>query len=379
LKTRSFKKIKKIKRIRNSKFKSYSFAILSDLVDYDTSTYTEQNLNFNLQNLLLNNTTFQTIMKSFQSYKITSVNFRGIPRTVGGTQPKPVYIFLDVTNNLNFSYTQLPRLQGSKCLSGCRVQTFNFKSSGRQDDFSYWFDSTEGPHASIRLRSIAAPNASTFWQFQLKFYIKCRGMRIELEEQKQVEPENVVQLNNTILDNENSELNLQNLEMPGVVKENPYNQGLGAPFVPLDIPPKENKVDLCKVYQKFKPIEIKKIENQDVEKDELNNISENDIAYTNCKNYYDNVKLYGVDSAKQMLEVTRNIEGENKDDSEGCKNNRRLEHHKYNKIAKEIIKESLENQNLKQENPELHQHIQDFVGMLKPSPSSGKKKKKKRK
>jgi hypothetical protein len=181
--------IKYNKRSRRSKrqFRTYSFAIVTDYIDYSSTQFDSQNLKFDLLNLLTTNDVFIKLMEMYQQYKITSINFKAIPRTVNGTQPKPCIIFLDTQNSLQFNYTGLERLQGAKHLSGKRTQTINFKTTGRQDDFSYWFDPLDGPNCSIRLRSLAEPSTSVFWQFQLKFYIKVRGMRLVIQNDNQNE------------------------------------------------------------------------------------------------------------------------------------------------------------------------------------------------
>jgi hypothetical protein len=129
----------------------------------------------------------------YLSYKIKSINFKGIPRVINGTQPQPCYIYLDTQNNSNFNYTALPRLQSAKMFNGKRTQTFKFKARGRQDDFGYWFHANnDGPTASIRLRSQAAPDTNIYWQFQITYFIQMRGMVQELQESKIGQGENIV-------------------------------------------------------------------------------------------------------------------------------------------------------------------------------------------
>jgi hypothetical protein len=164
-------------------FKNYSFYFKTGLIPFATPDYTQQNLKFNLLALLNECEMFNKLKEIYQSYKIRFVTFKAMPRYVNGTAPKPCYIYLDTQDLLNFNYTAIPTLQRSKILSTKRNQTIKLKSQGRQDDFNYWFDTTDGPNASIRLRSEAEPTNQVYWMFQIGFAIVMRGMVLPIQEE----------------------------------------------------------------------------------------------------------------------------------------------------------------------------------------------------
>jgi hypothetical protein len=176
----------------NNNFKNYKIhnvVIATNLVEYNTTQFDSQNIKFVLAELLNDNNTFQYLSKMYQSYKIRMVAFKSMPRIVNGTQPKVCWITLDAQDSPNFNYVAMPQLQSSKVLSIKNNMTTYFKLSGRQDDFNYWYNANlyDGPTASIRLRSQAAPTSDTYWQFQVKYFISFRQMKLPLSEEIQSE------------------------------------------------------------------------------------------------------------------------------------------------------------------------------------------------
>jgi hypothetical protein len=291
MKARRLRGFKKNSRRVKKVYKNYNFIVKTDLISYCTPDYTERNLKFDLESLLQSNTTFQTLKKMYINYKIKCVNFKAVPRVINGTQPQPCFIYLDTNNGYNFNYTALPRLQATKMLTGKRSQTFKFKARGRQDDFGYWFSANDGPTASIRLRSQAAPDTNIFWQFQLIYFITMRGMIQEEQQQKNNEGEDVVECNVDKIQPNDSVCVQQ-------------NRGKG-----------DNKQELIEIdttdYQKNKKIiedVMKKIKKQNTPSDE-----EKKVAYQIIENIstriatYDNAKLNEDDSfLKDVKEANKN-------------------------------------------------------------------------
>jgi hypothetical protein len=105
--------------------------------------------------------------------------FLATPRVVDGTDPAPVWIFLDTAENNVFNYTAMEELQGSRCLPVKHFSITSFSKTGRQDDFNYWYDvQTMASNVAIRLHSEATPTMVKFWQFQLAFQVDFRGLSL---------------------------------------------------------------------------------------------------------------------------------------------------------------------------------------------------------
>jgi hypothetical protein len=177
---------------RKSKNKSgmklYKYKIKTALVNYITPTYTEQNLDFQVYYLLRSTEVFQQISGQYQQFKLNRVTFIGIPRTVNGTDPSPIWIYLDTSGQDTFNYSGLPELQGSRQIPVKHRSYTKFSNTGRQNDFHYWYDVSGSNElngdVSIRVHSESIPNSSRFWQFQIEFSVAFRGLITKVAESK---------------------------------------------------------------------------------------------------------------------------------------------------------------------------------------------------
>lgn len=144
------------------------------------------------------------------------VTFFAIPRQIGGTDPSPCWIYLDMNNALQFNYANMTELQGSKRLPVKHLSMTTYSSTGRQNDFKYWYDISEQPSTiCIRLVSEANPSQQKFWQFQIGFVILFRGFTVQIQEQK---------FNNNIVKLTRSESQIENGEVSTQVQIEPENQ-----------------------------------------------------------------------------------------------------------------------------------------------------------
>jgi hypothetical protein len=185
----SVKRKRRYNKGKNRKsFKTYNYRIRTALVNYITPTYTEQNLNFQIYYLLRSTEVFQHLAKGYQQFKLDRVTFIGIPRVVNGTDPSPLWIYLDTSGEDTFNYSVMPELQGSKSIPVKHKSYTKFSNTGRQNDFHYWYDvngsNTINGDVSIRVHSESIPNSSRFWQFQIEFSVKFRGLIVQLAESK---------------------------------------------------------------------------------------------------------------------------------------------------------------------------------------------------
>jgi hypothetical protein len=170
---------------RNKHHKIYSYKIRTAIVSYVTPDYTEQNLKFDIYQLLRNTDVFQTIQHQYLQYRLQKVTFAAIPRVVEGTDPSPIWIYLDTNADNNFNYSAMPELQGSKSLPVKHFSLTSYSSTGRQNDFHYWYDvQISAGDLAIRLHSEATPSAKTFWQFQIEFNVDFRGFIVQTSNTK---------------------------------------------------------------------------------------------------------------------------------------------------------------------------------------------------
>jgi hypothetical protein len=180
------------KRYNTKRFKVYQFKIRTALIKYVTPEYTEKNLKFIINRLIRDTEVFQQLTKQFQQFKLDKVTFLAIPRQIGGTDPAPVWIYLDTNDNVDaqFNYASLQELQGSRRLPVKHLSLTSYSSTGRQNDFHYWYDMTEATFVNglaIRLHSEATPSDQKFWEFQLEFDLKFRGYIVPVAQESRAE------------------------------------------------------------------------------------------------------------------------------------------------------------------------------------------------
>jgi hypothetical protein len=199
MKSNKVSKVKKNKFKRKSKNndnkkrqKIYTYNIRTAIVNYVTPDYTEKNLKFPIYDMLRDTQVFKVLEKQYLQYKLDKVTFAATPRQVNGTDPAPVWIYLD-TNGINqIQYAALQELQGSRPLPVKHFSLTSFSSSGRQNDFHYWYDvQIEGSDVAIRLHSEAIPNTTKFWQFQIGFKVKFRGFAVTQEQNRNLKVQEV--------------------------------------------------------------------------------------------------------------------------------------------------------------------------------------------
>jgi hypothetical protein len=141
--------------------------------------------------------------------KLNKLAFKSIPRTLGGNQPKPIWIYLDTNGAETFNYQNLPEYQGSKMLPINKNTMTFYKTTGRQTDFHYWRDlkDIQTPVGlKLRIRSEAEPTNQVYWSFQVFYSLSFRGMVLPVTESlklKQVaEGENKIKIS---MENKNQE------------------------------------------------------------------------------------------------------------------------------------------------------------------------------
>jgi hypothetical protein len=165
----------------------YSYRIITASINYNTPTYTQKNLRFNIYELLQEADVWKQISPSYGQFRLTRVVFTATPRLVAGTDPSPVWIYLDTQDNsLTFNYEALESLQGARKLPVKHFSLTSFKSSGRQNDFNYWYDMIDAPYQnsmSIRLRSLTVPDEHIHWSFQIMFYVQFRRLFVPIPEE----------------------------------------------------------------------------------------------------------------------------------------------------------------------------------------------------
>lgn len=209
-KTRRNKRNRKFGKRRRRTFKTYTFKIRTAIVNYATPGYTERNLNFEIYPLLQATSTFQQLKPQYQQYKLEKVTFIGMPRVVQGTDPAPVWIYLDTYGHDSFNYVGIQELQGSRRLPVKRTSYNVFSATGRQDDFHYWYDVDEAYPGgiSIRLHSEAIPDEHKHWQFQIEFSVHFRGFVVKYEENSKNKCRTIREISGSSGDEEQEEENL---------------------------------------------------------------------------------------------------------------------------------------------------------------------------
>jgi hypothetical protein len=174
---------RKFKRKTNKKhLKEYSFTVKTPIINFEQPDYTQQNLRFLIYDLIYSNVVFQQLIKQYNQFKLDKVSFFAIPCLVDGHDPAPIWIYLDQDgNNTEFNYANMPELQGSKLLPNKRFSITSYSSSGRQNDFHYWYDSqsAESTTLAIRLHCVTEPKPDPDWRFQVGFVMKFRGFKAE--------------------------------------------------------------------------------------------------------------------------------------------------------------------------------------------------------
>jgi hypothetical protein len=200
-KTKTFKKYKKRVPTYRNKFKTsgrtrhktYSYKIRTAIVNYITPDYTEKNLKFDLYDLLRETDIYKSLARQYLQYKLDKVTFAATPRSINGTDPAPIWIYFDTSGNNVFNYSAMPELQGSKLLPVKHFSLTSYSSSGRQNDFHYWYDEqTEASDMAIRLHSEDTPTSSRYWQFQLEFSVKFRALTVPPSNDKFTEVKNII-------------------------------------------------------------------------------------------------------------------------------------------------------------------------------------------
>jgi hypothetical protein len=178
--------------------KQYSHVVKTPIIQFEQPTYTNQNLKFNIYDLIFSNTVFQQIVENYSQFRLKKITFFAIPCLVDGHDPSPIWIYLDADgNNTQFNYANMPETQGSKLLPNKRFSMTSFSSTGRQNDFHYWYDSNQYPDANtlaIRLHCANGPKPDPDWQFQLGFVMEFRGFKAKDTNTRLVQGEQVVKL-----------------------------------------------------------------------------------------------------------------------------------------------------------------------------------------
>jgi hypothetical protein len=183
--TRSFRRT----TARNQTFTKYKFSVRSSLVNFSTPEYSEKNLNFDVYEILASTEVFDNLRKIYQQFRLKRVTFAATPRTVGGTDPPPIWIYLDTKSNNMINYASLQELQGARTIPTKHFSLTSFRTSGRQNDFNFWYDCQQYPEIdlSIRLHCDTYPTNITFWMFQLGYSLEFRGLVIQTTSNMKVE------------------------------------------------------------------------------------------------------------------------------------------------------------------------------------------------
>jgi hypothetical protein len=158
-------KNKKMKKFNNNLSKKLTnFRVMRATVtttfELSSQGYTEQNVQFNYVDALVNNELFQRLSQLYQFYKLSFVETIITPIVYQGTNPPIGYIYFQ-GNESNIQYAQIPNLPGSKKLSPYKVTYFKFTRPGRNSDFNFWYDTRESEplqqmQAKLRFRFIVA-------------------------------------------------------------------------------------------------------------------------------------------------------------------------------------------------------------------------------
>lgn len=124
----------------------------------------------------------------YTQYKLDRVTFVAIPRQIGGTDPSPAWIYLDVGGMYDqFNYSAIQELQGSRRLPVKNKSFTRYSNTGRQDDFHYWYDITARGDVYIKLHCESIPTDQKFWQFQLEYTVHFRGFVVPVEGNRGIE------------------------------------------------------------------------------------------------------------------------------------------------------------------------------------------------
>jgi hypothetical protein len=310
------KKIFKVKKVarRGRKIRvRYSYCPLlvkSDIYTVTASGYETQNLNLDIYNYLYNNTLFNNFRNLYQQYKLNWIRIAVTPIINQGTYPPVAYGLFLTSDSQSVQYSQIPTMPGSVKIRNTRPTSIFIKNNGRQNDFNYWND-TEGNvsqlSCSYRIRlsqSLAEiENNKVGYSIQIKYALVFRRLYPK-EENRAVEDFETVGLSSK--ENElsvSSEVYVRS-GAPSVSPDSPEieTKKLVKSFT-LDGAPKETKSDLCKIYQKFKPIEVKNLPLDETVSEEKIYPDIEKIA--GCKDYYDNIKKFGKETANIMLNSSK--------------------------------------------------------------------------
>lgn len=110
--------------------------------ELNSTGYTQQNVQFNYADALVNNELFQKYSQLYQFFQLGFIETQITPIIYQGTRPPIGYIYFQ-GNESNIDYSELPNLPGSRKINPNGTTYFKFSRPGRNPDFNYWYDTRE--------------------------------------------------------------------------------------------------------------------------------------------------------------------------------------------------------------------------------------------
>lgn len=128
-------------RIRRSGGGRSSVSEFVRILTYGLNLNSLQILRIGIGGSMAGNSRITQLCTLYQQYKLMSVSVTTIPLVQSGTAPDPIYVLPN--SDLDIEPSRSIILSKGKRCNVTRSTTFTFKSSGRQNDFNYWFDTAK--------------------------------------------------------------------------------------------------------------------------------------------------------------------------------------------------------------------------------------------
>lgn len=133
------KKSKKSNKRRNKAERSESHRIVlnAQLVSITSGSALSS---LNISELIANDVRFDLFQALFQQWKLNSITIQANPLLSQGNSPPPLYCYLSYRGTDTGVTADTVQTTGRKISSSLKGSTLSFSSTGRQNDFHYWFD-----------------------------------------------------------------------------------------------------------------------------------------------------------------------------------------------------------------------------------------------
>lgn len=103
----------------------------------------------NISNLIADDVRFDLFQALFQQWKLNSITIQASPLLNQGNSPPPLYCYLSYRGTDTGVTADTVQTTGRRLSSSLRGSTLSFSSTGRQNDFHYWFDTLNSDMPSL--------------------------------------------------------------------------------------------------------------------------------------------------------------------------------------------------------------------------------------